>query len=856
MTKEAASEGPVKPDPRSMLADWANGKDEWTRLIVRLVLETGRPLSSEDVSTAFQLFLEEKGFSDRTIPVEHPLTVDVTTSTDEDTLVLKSISAVAGVNALTTNPEITLHDGLTIFFGENGAGKTGYARILKALANSRTADEILPDINDPSAPENPSATIKYSLDGVEYSKQWKGENGSSPFTRMSIFDTPAVNIHVDEDVTYVFTPAALALFNHVTQGIRGVQSKLQEAVESLGRSNTLLQRFDRGTDVYTYVETLGASTELKQIDKFLEGLGDNPEEDAKKLEGTVAALRANTLSETLKRQQRAAHVLSDALDLAGKLSAFVVSDYNESLVKLGALKKDYKTFRDSLFAAADLPTPPEDTWDRFIRAGSEYKEHLESEGAHDEQRCLYCRQVLNSDATGLVAKYKDYLEDKITDDIHNEERRLASLVDALTSIDGSAMNTYVDEQDSADSSEPLATLRKVLQIYDETLKLLNDEKPVEPKLLEPIKPSLKAIELARDRVGKDIEDLTKQLSNTAEALTNRTKELENLRARLTLQSLRAEVETFVSNSQRADKLDTLAKKFKPLLTSLTDLSTDASNQLINNNFEHLFKEECKALRANTLQLAFVGRDAKTKRKKLLKGSNYRPSKVLSEGEQKVLAIADFLAEARLTGIRAPIVFDDPVNSLDHRRLGEVADRITVLAEEGQVIVFTHDILLATGLLARFEKSKRCVYYQVTDEPDTGTVTHASGPRWDTLSNLKGKVNAAIQDATASQGDERAAHIRTAYDWMRSWCEVFVEKELLAGVTERYQPNVRMTALSNIKADALADAAKIVSAVFEDACRYIDGHSQPLATLSTAPSLKGLEDDWTKVQAARDQYLKA
>ena len=119
----------------------------------------------------------------------------------------------------------------------------------------------------------------------------------------------------------------------------------------------------------------------------------------------------------------------------------------------------------------------------------------------------------------------------------------------------------------------------------------------------------------------------------------------------------------------------------------------------------------------------------------------------------VLALADFLAEARLSGITAPIIFDDPVSSLDHRRIDEVAERITRPAEECQVVVFTHDILFTMNLLVRFEKSKRCRYLNVSDEDSVGTVTHATGPRWDSLSGLRGKVNAAIQAAKAADGED-------------------------------------------------------------------------------------------------------
>jgi len=288
---------------------------------------------------------------------------------------------------------------------------------------------------------------------------------------------------------------------------------------------------------------------------------------------------------------------------------------------------------------------------------------------------------------------------------------------------------------------------------------------------------------------------------------------------------------------------------------VTELFKTASDELINQNFEQLFAEECKALRAPALKLEFLGRQGKAQRRKVLAG-NYQPSKILSEGEQKVLAISDFLAEARLIGISAPIIFDDPVSSLDHRHIDEVADRIALLAESDQVVVFTHDIFFTTNLLARFEGTTRCTYLQVTDEEGKGKVTRATGPRWDTLGSLKKNVNETIAAAKKAEGETRAALVRTGYDWIRAWCEVFVESELLAEVTQRYQPNVRMTALAKIKPAALPDAIATVTTVFEQACRYIDGHSQPLPTQGVSPTLTGLEADWKTLTECQKQYRVA
>lgn len=146
-----------------------------------------------------------------------------------------------------------------------------------------------------------------------------------------------------------------------------------------------------------------------------------------------------------------------------------------------------------------------------------------------------------------------------------------------------------------------------------------------------------------------------------------------------------------------------------------------------------------------------------------------------------------------------------------------------------------------------EKSKRCVYFQITDEDGgKGKVTRATGPRWDTLSGIKGKLNSTIEAAKQQDGEARDALVRVGYGWIRSWCEVFTESELLQGVTQRYQPNVGMNRLANINTDKLAEIIPRVTEIFEDACRYIDGHSQPLATLGVSPTLSGLEQHWAEL----------
>ena len=71
--------------------------------------------------------------------------------------------------------------------------------------------------------------------------------------------------------------------------------------------------------------------------------------------------------------------------------------------------------------------------------------------------------------------------------------------------------------------------------------------------------------------------------------------------------------------------------------------------------------------------------------------------ILSEGEQRAIAIASFLAEVSLEPSKSGIVFDDPVNSLDHVRRERIANRLALEAKSRQVIVFTHDLAFAWEL---------------------------------------------------------------------------------------------------------------------------------------------------------------
>lgn len=840
-------------DPRSLLIRWANESDEWVRYIVRVVLTERGPVGADDGATAYAVFRQEKALDSRELKtVEKIATSEVEVDTIES-LTIQSLSDVTGVNALVEGNSIEPHEGLTVLFGENGTGKTGYARIFKALAASRTAGTILGNIDD-DAPSQPSARITFNLGSNQKEYVWTGNQGVAPFTRISIFDNPSVSFHVDDDLEYVYVPASLALFNYVISGIKLVQSHIEEATKSLRNTGpSISTRFPRASKVYPFIESLGAATDLPHLQALADTRSDVDDRIAE-LRQTVAKLEANLLDSEIAATKRLERALFQATQAAKAVAEFPNQRYSTELRKLSELQASYRAFRSTLFEAAELPAEPDENWSSFIEAGGIYQEHLTSVGVHDQTRCPYCRQVLNQGAQELVRKYSELLEDSINSDLRAAQELLQSFASPINNLEMVDVVALTQEyEQSRTRPEYFSEITRTVTAVSTVQGHMKSGTEVGDDFASIAAVDASTLAEGLGTTRSRLKDLQAQANTSAETLVSKKQELAELVAAAELGRSWKIIELRVKDAKLLDRLEALSRPIPGMLRAVTELAKVASDQMINESFETYFREECESLRAPRLRLEFVGRQGRAQRRRVLNGK-HKPSQVLSEGEQKVLAIADFLAEARLSGISAPVIFDDPVSSLDHRRISEVARRISALAEASQVIVFTHDILFATTLLQLMESSGRCSYFQISDDEGKGRVHRATGPRWDTLKSLRGRINESIQSAKAEDPDARAASIRTGYSWIRAWCEVFTEVEILEGVTQRYQPNVRMTNLSKLKVDVLPEVCEVVTRIYEDACRFIDGHSQPLPTLGVSPTLKTLEEHWAELQAARATYL--
>lgn len=313
----------------------------------------------------------------------------------------------------------------------------------------------------------------------------------------------------------------------------------------------------------------------------------------------------------------------------------------------------------------------------------------------------------------------------------------------------------------------------------------------------------------------------------------------------------AQIEQRVADAKWVGRATIVKTNLTGVLRTLTEAAKEASEELLNKDFERRFADECQRLRAPNVTLNFPGRQGQVTRRKLV--GTYKPSQILSEGEQKALALADFLAEVTAIPASSPVVFDDPITSMDYRRIHEVCDRVVALASDHQIIVFTHNIWFAAELLSKAEK-KNWKYYDIRVEgTDAGVVTPASHPRVDTIAQVSGAIKKLIETAEKQDGEVRAALVEKGYEHLRNLSEIVVEHEMFKGVVQRYAANVMMTKLEQIKIDKLQESMAAITPIFEKSCRYIASHSQPPETQGIRPTLDELKADYTSILKAREPH---
>jgi len=848
MTVQTTSTG--TSTAQMLLPRWANNQDSWTRTIVADILKNRVQCTDGDVDRYLKLLLAEKKLSADAFEPVAKIEEKQLAGNTLDPVRFDSLKIGEGVNALKAGAQIDFAPGVTVIFGENGSGKSGFVRVLKRAAGVRTAEDILPNVRGSARP-TPGASFAVTVGTASKPVEWKNEFGLAPLNRASIFDARGARLHVEEDLTYIYTPGELTLFPHVQNGIERVRAALDRTIAArTPGTNSILVSFDRACSIYPTIETLGAATDIEELRRYAI-LPDGADAALEQLKTEIDALKSSNIQNELKRTRDRGVIVQTLKAAIDEAIAFDPSKYAALVEACAQAKKRRDDAGAEAFDGTGIPGLLTNEWRGFIEAGEDYlKKHLAAGYPHAADACVYCRQPLTAAAVELIKKYRDFTDNAIKAALDKVERELRDCVAPITALKAEDLKRQFD--DEVGNGDVLGTIAAAV----ENIRALAASVATSAAVAWPDKDA--ALAAAKKIVTDESACLTglasklqTSMTERQEALAKKQSELVELQGKRTAKMLWPQIETRVTDAKWISRANIVKGGITGILRTLTESAKEASDELLNKGFEKRFLDECKQLRAPAVTLNFPGRQGQVTRRKMV--AAYKPNQVLSEGEQKALALADFLTEVMVVPASSPVIFDDPISSMDYRRIHEVCDRIVALANDHQIIVFTHNIWFAAELLAKADK-KKWKYYDIrTEGDDSGVLSSASHPRVDTPNQVSARVKTMIDTAEKNEGEAKAALVEKGYEALRGLCEIVVEHEMFKGVVQRYAPNVMMTKVEKVNVGQFQESLKFIVPIFEKACRYIASHSQPIETQGIRPTLDELKSDYLAIVKAREPH---
>jgi hypothetical protein len=163
------------------LLNWSKQIPLWQNdALVRLFGK--QDLTVEDVDELYLLLKADHGIQiDNKLTAKRLSADQIPAPTQNSTHIeLLAIKNLRQVNAIAENQRLPINStGLTVIYGDNGSGKSGYSRVLKRACRARDQSEpIHPNAHIPvSETGTAEATFEISINGSVKEVQWVNGNG-------------------------------------------------------------------------------------------------------------------------------------------------------------------------------------------------------------------------------------------------------------------------------------------------------------------------------------------------------------------------------------------------------------------------------------------------------------------------------------------------------------------------------------------------------------------------------------------------------------------------------------------------------------------------------------------------------
>jgi recombinational DNA repair ATPase RecF len=694
----------MKQNAKEYLKEFSNSQPNWLKALIYEIIETNGDISSDKKNKIFTNFK-----NDTLLTINEP---NINNNNSDKEIKLISLEHINGVNALQQNQTIKFHNDITILYGLNGAGKSSYFKVLNEIVGGNQKKDILSNIySDTEQPIDVKISLKETA-GQTKTMEWNGSSRSLDLlNKCKVFDSSYLNglLEIRKADNTLIQPLGLNLFSYLVVLIDEFKEKLTDDISKKRLEKPIIEveYFKKNIKILFENHQVSVDVKLK-----IENLFIFSDENSRNLTNTkrkLKDLQQINIQDKIKLKNND-KIDIDSIktyleDLDKDIFTFFV-DIKKELDLLIKNQQANELAKKQFEILSTISNSNNLEWKEFIKSGEKYKLKVEN----SDKICIYCHQsIQDENATKLIGAYGAFLKDESEKKLNDSIEQIDNLKKKVEAI-SVELNIKDNIKDILEENK-LDTKNK--DLYAIIIKINNQLSLKKDKLLEKIKN--KDVKLKIDIIN--ITNITSTLNSIAKTIQTEINKLseEEDNKKINIEKLIILIDQLQENESIAKQKKDIKKWFeidkiekslqnkasKLNTTKITTLSKTAHNDLLTETLKQNFTDELNSLGYKNLNIkienAKGGKGTSSTKLTLSKKNNIQT--ILSEGEQKAVALSLFIAEAKIQKSKNPIILDDPVNSLDHKIAGKFAQRLLKL--DNQVILFNHNMLF----LDAFETSK-------------------------------------------------------------------------------------------------------------------------------------------------------
>jgi energy-coupling factor transporter ATP-binding protein EcfA2 len=688
------------------IIEWSASRPAWQRTVLRRVA-MGEILSDKDYDGLLNACLSTKEVVDGSFGVEHLPQVN----TGDPPVTLLSIEEPQHVNALTSDKPLALEPkGLTIIYGDNASGKSGYARLLKRISRARHREEVLSDVFRDTALAKPKAALTVKIGEKEASIVWP-ESTPPELQRILFYDGACGAAYVTAESDFLYRPSVLFVMDGLIEACVAIRNRIDTKLEEntkLARALPTVSEDLKETDLGKYLLQLSGASSLEQLNVFIKQLEESAE-TIEELKEQEALLRS---SDTSKQKQKFSRQIDKFESLRDHLVALQNTLGDEALASLQSERDKLKALEEvanlvaKAFGSEPLTGVGTSPWKELWESARRFSQAHAYPGLSfpvvgKDALCVLCQQPLGADSGERLSRFERFVQDDTQTRLQKARELWVSWIDKLTKLPILPEATEVNLRDlQAEYAGLVLEVRELLSRYETAHRSLLDAISSNADLphfgLGHAETS-SGLESAAAKARAEAEGLSdaEKIKQRLAVVTTKRKELE------LLQEVAKRPNLIIDEITRLEERGLLeAAKNAAVTGPITKKILELSESNITEVVRDTFTRETDRLRLERVTIAKTRGDKGIllHQPKLVGArQNVTLPRVFSEGERTALGLAAYFTEAQLDPSKSALVLDDPVSSLDHIRRALVAARLATLAESRQVVVFTHDVSFVADL---------------------------------------------------------------------------------------------------------------------------------------------------------------